>query len=74
MAMATYTMQIPWAGSMAASLKVVNARIMEAIEEFAKANKLQKKDLCVNYMWREKDGSLSYRIMQRVSGYGNIKQ
>ena len=43
-------MDVPWAGSLGATINVTNSRIIEAVSEFAKANKIEKRQVLVRYL------------------------
>ena len=64
MPMAPYTMDVPWAGSLGATISVTNSRIIEAVAEFAKANKIEKKQVLVRYL-----GSDTNKFKVRVFRY-----
>lgn len=78
MPMDPFTMEIPWAGSLSATIKVVNGRIIEAVNTFAKANKITPKQVVVRYQGSKNSvltgRTFAYSVEKTVVGIGRIDQ
>lgn len=78
MPMDPFIMKIPWAGSLKATIKLANDRVMGAIGDFAKANKIEKKQVLIRYLG-SKESVLTgrvfrYSVGRLVEGIGRIDQ